>query len=292
MAFNPDEQLSIISTVAELSAHMIKTFKHWSDEDWNRDSFCEGWTRADVVAHVTTGTDYRAQVLKLGLADDPIFPWGARSLDEVRSIRARSVDELCGRGPEALLNGFITAVDEHQEVLASIQRADLAKVARYPRGLVPIGEWVGMQLIELIVHDWDMRQPHDASAQLALFAVEPVLNVLPESQMRFLTHRLADSSSLKLQDGEYQICLGEMAWAFHIENQEISYVGAPDSSSTMSFYSDPETLILLTLGRLDIDSQLATGNCRFEGNPDRNKTLVYDLLFRPYISASVIAPNV
>ena len=290
MAFNPDEQLATIPTVADLSAHMIETFRTWSDDDWNRDSCCAGWTRADVVAHVTTGTDYRTQVLKLGLADQPIFPWNAVSLDEVRQIRAKAAAELSSGGPQMLLDGFTNAVKAHQDVLASLQRSDLAKMARYPRGLVPIGEWIGMQLIELIVHEWDMRRPHDAAAQLVDFAVAPVLNVLPETHMRFLSHRLADNPDVALNDGDYRLCAGSMAWTFRIRNQRITLEDDSALPYATSFYTDPETMILLTLGRLDVAAQLAAGTCRFEGRPDI-VTSVYDLIFGPYISASVIPPT-
>lgn len=290
MAFDPDEQLSIIPTVAALSAHLIETLKQWSDDDWDHGSSCAGWTRADVVAHVTTGTDYRTHVLKLGLADTPIFPWGAASLDEVRTMRAQAVANLCHSGPEALLHGFTNAVHQHQEVLASLQRADLAKVARYPRGLVPIGEWIGMQLIELIVHEWDMRTSDEPSAQLTPFAVEPVLTVLPETQMRFVSHRLADDSILELKDGDYGIHAGSMDWTFRVQNRNVTYEAGSRTSWRTGFHTDPETLILLTLGRLNVTSQLAVGTCRFEGYPTID-TGVYDLVFRPYISASVIAPN-
>ena len=290
MAFDPDEQWSIVPIVAELSAAMMATFKRWSDPDWNRDSYCAGWTRADVVAHVTTGTAYRTEVLKLGLADNPIFPWGASSLEDVQRIRAQMVATLCDSGPEALLNGFTRAVHQHQEVLISIQHSTIAKVARYPRGFVPVGEWIGMQLIELAVHDWDMRQPDDPSARLNPLAVEPVLKVLPETQMRFLSHRLDQTSAPPLKDGGYQFCAGETDWIFRVQSQSVAYETAAPASVTTRFHTDPETLILLTLGRLDMASQLAVGACRFEGYPTID-TSVYELIFGPYLSASVIEPN-
>ncbi len=246
MAFDSDEQLSIVPTVAELSAHMIATFNTWSEDDWYRDSYCAGWSRADVVAHITTGTDYRTQVLKLGLADNPIFPWGATSLNEVRNIRARAVENLCSGGPKALLDGFTQVVNQHQEVLASLQPSDLGKMAQYPRGLVPIGEWIGMQLIELIVHEWGMRRPDEPRARLVAFAVEPVLKVLPETHMRFLSHRLADNDSIVLQDGVYRVCAGSAAWAFRVRNQGVTYEEGLTPSWRTSFNTDPETLILLS----------------------------------------------
>ena len=70
----------------------------------------------------------------------------------------------------------------------------------------------------------------------------------------------------------------------------MTYEARARSSFGTSFHTDPETLILLSLGRYDVASQLAAGTCRFEGNPDID-TSVYELIFGPYISASVIAPN-
>ncbi len=219
-----------------------------------------------------------------------MFPWGASSLEQVRDIRAQAVQTLCQRGPEALLDGFANAVHRHQEVLENIEQADVAKMARYPRGLVPVGEWIGMQLIELLVHDWDMRKPRDDLAQLAAFAVEPVLTLLPETQLRFVSHRLADAGTFDLKDGGYRICAGASAWTFRVRDRAASYEATPQDSPTTSFYADAEALILLTLGRVDAASQLAAGTCRFEGHPEIDTSL-YDLIFSPYLSASVIPPQ-
>jgi hypothetical protein len=51
-------------------------------------------------------------------------------------------------GPTALLAGFQQSAAKLPEVLALLQEADLSKVAWHPRGLVPIGSWVGMRLTE------------------------------------------------------------------------------------------------------------------------------------------------
>ena len=86
-----------------------------------------------------------------------------------------------------------------------------------------IGLWViGMQLIELIVHEWDMRTSGEPSAQLTPFAVEPVLTVLPETQMRFVSHRLADDSTLELKDGDYGIHAGSMDWTFRVQHRNVT----------------------------------------------------------------------
>ena len=76
-------------------------------------------------------------------------------------------------------------------MFVSLQEADLSKVAWHPRGLVPIGSWVSMRLTELVVHDWDIRQPHETPARLAPTALPAMLTTLPEMHTQFLTQRLA-----------------------------------------------------------------------------------------------------
>lgn len=53
MAFDPNEQFSMIPLVYELSAQMIERFKRGSDADWNREGACTSWARANVVAYIS-----------------------------------------------------------------------------------------------------------------------------------------------------------------------------------------------------------------------------------------------
>ncbi len=63
MAFDPREPLSSIPVVARQSAHMIQTFRNWPRDHWSQATYCDGWTMADMVAHLATGADYHTEVL-------------------------------------------------------------------------------------------------------------------------------------------------------------------------------------------------------------------------------------
>lgn len=236
---------------------------------------------ADMVAHLATGADYHTEVLTSGLRGKPAWPWGAANLDEVRAIRAVAVQALCDGGSEALLSEFETAANRLQAVLESLAVSDLDKMALYPRALIPLGQWAGMRLIELVVHDWDMCQPYEQSVSLTLFAVPAVLKILAETQMRFLSYRLPAGMS-----GVYAMSAGDTGWAFQVQGQRASYQQGVPEAFTTRLHTNPEYLILLTLGRLDLDTLLASGGCRLTGSAEAGR-LFFDKLFSPYQSSSV-----
>ena len=114
-----------------------------------------------IVAHLATGGDFYAQVITYGRSGEPKFAWGANSPAEAREARQAAVQKLLDGGPAAVLAGFEQAGAKLQAVLESLQEAELTKVALHPRGRIPLGSWIGMRILELSAHDWDIRQPHE-----------------------------------------------------------------------------------------------------------------------------------
>jgi hypothetical protein len=179
----------------------------------------------------------------------------------MRVARAEAIQKLMAGGPPALLAGFQQNSAKLQEVFASLQVADLAKVAWHPRGLIPIGSWVGMRLQELVIHDWDIRQPHEDPAHLAPTALPAMLTILPQMHGRFLAQRLTEGL-----DGLHVLQAGAMAWAFRIQGKTVtSLLQAPTTYDTC-LSTDPETLILLSVGRADVAAKQRHGALTVSGN--------------------------
>jgi uncharacterized protein (TIGR03083 family) len=287
MAFMAQEQFATIPVVAQQSALMTQRFRDWPDAYLARQTCCSGWTAGDIVAHLATGADFYTEVISAGLQGRPGLPWQAVALDEVRDIRAAAVARLQRGGPAALIDGFAQAAANLQGVFASLQVNDLAKMAWHPRGLIPIGCWIGMRLTELVVHDWDILQPHDVGLQLSPIATPALLTSLPEMQQRFLEQRLLVEEC----DGVYALHAGEQSWAFVRQGQEITYQSTIPEYVTTHLYTDMETMILLTLGRADFKAQLQDGVCTLTGDVALAH-IFYAALFMPYLSSSAIPPRV
>jgi len=190
MAFNAREQLANIPVIANETARMVQTFRSWPESYWSRPTYCPGWSAADAVAHLATGGDFYAQVLTSGRSGEPKFPWGASSPAEVREARQAAVKKLLDGGPAAILAGFEQAGAKLQAVLESLQEADLTQVALHPRGRIPIGSWIGMRILELSAHDWDIRQPHETHAHLSPTMLPALQSSMPELQAQLLGPRV------------------------------------------------------------------------------------------------------
>jgi uncharacterized protein (TIGR03083 family) len=266
MAFNIREQLANIPVVGHETASMTQAFRSWPQSYWSRPAYCPGWTAADAVAHLATGGEFYAQVITSGRSGEPKLAWGAGTMEELRAARQAEVQKLVHGGPATLIEGFEQAGAKLQAVLESLQEADLTKVARHRGGLIPIGRWIGMRLLELSAHDWDIRQPHEPHAHLSPTAVPALLSGLPALQLQLLGLRVAEGL-----DGVYGLRAGDATWGFTIQGKTVTPQAAAPTACDVSLSTDAESIILLTVGRADVTEQMQSGALTLTGNAEQGK---------------------
>jgi uncharacterized protein (TIGR03083 family) len=267
--FDPEKQLANVAVVASESARMARTFRSWPQAHWQRATFCPGWTALDAVAHLATGADFYAQAIAAGRRGTPALPWGASDLAGFRTARAEAVQKLMDGGPDAVLAGFEQGVTTLQEVLESLRLDDLAKVAWHPRGLGQIGGWIGMRLNELVIHDWDIRQPHEANATLAPTALAAMLTVLPWMQQQFLAQRITDDDL----DGVHVLRAGTASWAFAVQGKTVTHQAPAPATFDTGISADADSLILLSMGRADPEAKQRSGSLTVSGDAAKAQRL-------------------
>jgi uncharacterized protein (TIGR03083 family) len=277
MALSAREQLANIPVIANETARMVQAFRSWPESYWGRPTYCPGWAAADAVAHLATGGDFYAQVITSGRSGEPKFAWGATSPAEAREARQAAVQTLLNGGPAALLAGFEQAGAKLQAVLESLQEADLTRVALHPRGRIPIGSWIGMRILELSAHDWDIRQPHEAHAHLSPTAIPALLSAMPELQAQLLGLRVTEGGL----DGVYALRAGEAAWGFTIQGKTVTPLQGTPRECDVGLSTDAESMILLTVGRADVAEKLQSAALTITGNVEQGKQLCATL-FRNY----------
>jgi uncharacterized protein (TIGR03083 family) len=276
VAFDSKTQLANVAVVADETARMKKAFRAWPETYWQRPTYCPDWRAADAVAHLVTGGDFYAQAVVSGREGDPKMPWGVSDMAGFRAARAAAVKELIDGGPEALIEGFEESAAKFQEALESLREEDLAKAARHPIGLFPIGLWVGMRLNELIIHDWDIRQPHEANAALSPTGLPAMLTVLPEMQKRFLERRPTDGL-----EGVHVFRAGETSWAFSVQGTSATYQAQPPETFDTCLSADAESLILLSMGRSDAEAKRQSGALTLTGDTQKAQRLC-ETLFQAF----------
>jgi hypothetical protein len=186
------------------------------------------------------------------------------------------MQKLLDGGPTAVLTGFEQAGATLQAVLESLQEADLAKVALHPRGRIPIGSWIGMRILELSAHDWDIRQPHETHAHLSPTAVPALLSAMPELQIQLLGLRVTEGL-----DGVYALRAGDAAWGFTIQGKTVTPLPEAPLECKVGLCTDAESMILLTVGRADVTEKLQSATLTITGDVEQGKQLCATL-FRTY----------
>ena len=267
------DQIAVVGRQTEV---MARAYGEWSESDWQRDTFCDGWVAADAVAHLVTGADFYTQVIESGRTGTPDKPWGVTNLEEFRAARGDAGKKLMAAGPTALLQAFSDSAAALQSVLESLQDGELSELAWHPRGLVPIRGWIGMRIIELGVHEWDIRQPNETDAGLSPTVLPGLLEVLPDMQAQFLGQRAGADLT-----GTFGFHAGDKAWGIRLQDGTASYLPQVPSNCDAGLYADAESMILLTMGRVGLEAKQASGSLSVTGDADKGQQ-VCATLFRVF----------
>ena len=239
-------------------------------------TFCSGWTAADAVAHLVTGADFYTQVIESGRTGIPGKPWGVTNVEEFRVARGDAGKKLMAAGPAAVLQAFLDSAATLQAVLESLQDRELKELAWHPRGLVPIEGWIGMRIIELGIHDWDIRQPNEPDAGLSPTVLPALLEVLPDMQTQFLSQRAGADLA-----GTFGFEAGDVSWGIRLQGGAASYLPEAPSDSDACLHADAESMILLTMGRANLEAKQASGALTVTGEADKGQQLC-TTLFRAF----------
>jgi hypothetical protein len=100
--------------------------------------------------------------------------------------------------------------------------------------------------------------------------------ILPEMQVQFLEQRLPAGL-----DGVHVLRAGVTSWVFIVRDKTVAYqVQAPAVFDTC-VSTDPESLILLTMGRADVRAKRHSGALTLAGNAEKGQCLC-ETLFRTF----------
>ena len=238
-------------------------------EDFQKASACEGWTVADVVAHLA-GQSFASRVNR-GLQGDISPDGGAPAVadhDEDRFARnifdrARSTREQHG---EQLLEVLCQRLDETVEVFNSVGPEDWDTLCYWPPGPEPVRTLLDMRISELTMHTWDIRAVLDDQYHLSKDSVI----VLADTVNRAARRAFRPDPSLEKPVRYRFVVAGPIATATDIvlavEGARVEPAGSdvPD----VTFRCDGETYVLVMYGRLKPDAAMADGRLTFEGDAE------------------------
>ncbi|PKB71323.1 MAG: hypothetical protein BZY87_05570 [SAR202 cluster bacterium Io17-Chloro-G6] len=256
--------------VLEAEGQAVKEFlATLSVEDLQKASACEGWTVADVLAHLA-GQPFVSRVGR-GLQGDISPDEGAPAVahhDEdgfARTIfdRAKSTREQHGA---QLLEVLCQRLDEAVEVFNNVGPGDWDKLCYWPPGPEPVRTLLDMRISELTMHIWDIRAVLDAEYNLS----DDSVIVLIDTVDRAVRRAFRPDPSLAATVRHRFVVAGPISTARDIVvSAEGARVEAASSDKPdVTFRCDGETYVLVMYGRLKSESALEDGRLTFEGNAE------------------------
>ena len=239
-------------------------------EEWSRPSACAGWTVGDVAAHVTQGARTWGEAITRARAGDFNPPPGQPPLRPGERGSAataqRAIDFRQGMGEAALLQAFVSDYQRLHQVLLTLQPDDWDKPCFHRRGVLPVRDYVGLRLQELVIHGWDIRTAFNAAATLS----ERPLPVLVGLAQRWLSNTFHPVSHLAAPV-RYRFDVSGPAPLQQdvlVSQESFHLVPVADSGADVTFRCHTGDYILLVYGRLPLDRAVDTGRLEIRGNRD------------------------
>jgi hypothetical protein len=176
----------------------------------------------------------------------------------------------------ALLQAFVNDYQRLHQVLLDLQPEDWDKPCFHRRGVLPVCDYVGIRLQELVIHGWDMRMAFDAAATLS----ERPLPVLVGLAQRWLSNTFRPVAQLAASV-RYRFDVSGSAPLRQdvlVSQESFHLVPAADSGADVTFRCNTGDYILLVYGRLPLDRAVDTGRMEIVGN--REQAFLFPTLFQ------------
>ena len=262
---SPEEQLSRVALVKSETERLSAYWRAFSDARWELDTFCPGWQAQHAVSHLATGGDFYTNSIRRALDGLPPEPPYGKDVKEFFAIRAAKGEELMAMPRDAMMDAFDATAKAVNDALADITADDLGKLGFHPRGLTRLDAWIGLRLVELVAHDWDIRYGEDAEACVSADGVEGAMTFLPESQSRLFGVRENPPF-----DGRFlfRSKTPDREWTITVTGEKAENTADASGAHDAIITADGEAHLLLLYGRAKRSAMEAAGRLEVEGDAE------------------------
>ncbi len=262
-----EDRVSLIRTE---SRRMGRYFATLSSEDLKRQSACQGWNNADVIAHLSMAIDRLTPNIERGLRGDSTPPDGlapAGTADLAALMVANAQGTIVYRESlgDELVATFESQCDRLDQLLASLGPQDWDKPCYHPAAMISVARYVDLRLTEMVVHEWDIRSVLEPSAHLPQEGLPANIDLLPG----FVVGRFYQPGSTITEPTRFRFALtGPVQGGYDIVTGDGKARMEPAGSNkaAVAFGCDGETFVLLIYGRISLDDALSSGRVSADGD--------------------------
>ena len=252
---------------------------------WEHLSACARWVIGDVVAHLVDSGAFYTESITRGLhgertpfANRP--PAGSVNGASVAALTATRVLAARQRLGERLLTAFDDTTDRFNHLVTRLSAAEAETACYHPGNLLSVWTFVGLRLLELVVHGWDIRSRFAMPAPLSTESVPVLLARIP----RML--EWPGIGILRLDAGaprsvRYRFALTGAAPGMYdilVENDMARIVPVSQATPHVTFHCATDIFVLLMYRRLTLEPSMRAGHLAVEG--DQELTAAFDRWLR------------
>ena len=255
--------------IARAAQRLEEFLQTLEQDDLARQSACEGWTVADVVAHLVERGSPIPDQIERGLSGD-ISPTPGISTeppvseDQFRIDLDHSAVALRQELGETLLEEFARQNREFDRVLSLVQPDDWEKLCYHRLRPETVRAKTDIRIAELAMHEWDIHWAFDRNAAVA----EDSLPGLVSASGRAV-RRAFRPDPMRPRPVRYRFALSGPA------STTVDVVLSPEGASfeiaatprpEVIFNCSSATYALVIFGRLKLDKAIESGLAATEGD--------------------------
>jgi uncharacterized protein (TIGR03083 family) len=243
-----------------------------SPEGWQRQSACEQWRVADVVAHLTVmQLAERIERAKRDVDAPPPDEMTTGSVDEDgfrRGIAEKAID-LSSKLGDDLLPKLIADRERLEGLLSEFRPEDWDIPCQHPMGPEPVRTWVDILTTETCMHAWDIRSRFDPEYHLSEDSLPALFNTIPRAIRRAFRPDPARTPPTRYRfvvDGT-----GQAVQDIVLDERGGRRESPGITGADVTFRCSAETFILVMFGRLRPGDALSNRRLTYDG-PERVAT--------------------
>ena len=265
--YTDSERPVVLKATAQRLERFLETL---GPDDWTRPSACEGWTVADVVAHLVERGAPMPGDISRGLAGDtspsPGTPPGPpTSEDQFRDDLGRDAVELRMRLGDRLAAELSDQNRRFDQAIEGLKPQDWDTPCYHRLRLESVRSKVDIRLTELAMHEWDIRWAFDPGVQLPDDCLPGMVNTAYRAARRAFR---PDSNRTKQVRYRFEIGAPvNTADDVVLSSEGVIYDPSPQGDADVVFRSDARTYVMTIFGRMKMDDALASGVMSAEGDP-------------------------
>ncbi|MEK6712249.1 MAG: maleylpyruvate isomerase family mycothiol-dependent enzyme [Nitrospinota bacterium] len=273
MTYTQDLQATI-EAIGREYPRIAAWFRTFSGADWERPTFCPGWSAAKAAGHLAFGAEFFAEAITNGLKGYVGLPYGAGSREEFMQIRDAKAEEIGRLSGAALVDRFESNMAAVLGLFQSLRPEDYERPAWHRRSVFPIRRFIFSRLNELLLHEWDIRNRPEAPLDPPSVAVAGA-NLRQHFQLFYEMDPVAGLA------GTFGFALTDTGhrWAMRVSDKKAEDLGLGQHRADVTFSATAGDMVLLSSGRGSLDQRQREGRFRAEGDAAKAGAIMPKLFF-------------